>query len=49
MLPFYFSGEGFADIYDKPWARIGPYVVGFLTGYILYKTECKIRIPKVAL
>ena len=31
----------------KPWTRIGPYVVGSLAGYILYKTECKMRIPRV--
>ena len=44
---FHSRGDGFADIYVKPWTRIGPYIIGFLTGYILYKTECKIRIPKV--
>lgn len=40
------AGEAFADTYVKPWCRIGPYVVGFLAGYILYKTDCKIKIPK---
>ena len=35
------------DVYIKPWCRIGPYVVGFFAGYILYKTDCRIRIPKV--
>lgn len=43
----YSAGEAFADTYVKPWCRIGPYVVGFLAGYILYKTDCKIKIPKV--
>ena len=36
-------------IYIKPWTRIGPYVVGFYTGYLLYKTECKLKMPKVTL
>ena len=41
--------EASREIYIKPWCRIGPYVVGFLAGYILYRTKCKIRIPKVQL
>ncbi|XP_045202055.2 nose resistant to fluoxetine protein 6-like [Mercenaria mercenaria] len=35
-------------LYVKPWTRVGPYVVGFFTGYILYKTECKVQMSKVA-
>ena len=31
----------------KPWCRIGPYAVGVFAGYILYKTNCKLRMPKV--
>ncbi|XP_053380233.1 nose resistant to fluoxetine protein 6-like [Mercenaria mercenaria] len=34
-------------LYIKPWNRVGPYVVGFFTGYILYKTECKVKMSKV--
>ena len=41
------QGEAVREIYIKPWCRIGPYAVGFLAGYILYRTKCKIRIPKV--
>ena len=42
-----FSSHLFDDLYDKPWTRIGPYVIGVYAGYILYRTSCKIRIPKV--
>ena len=41
------AGENFTDVYIKPWCRIGPYVVGFFAGYILYKTECKLKLTKV--
>lgn len=30
-------GDGFADIYIKPWTRIGPYIIGMVAGYLLYK------------
>ena len=36
------------DVYFKPWCRGGPYVVGIVTGYLLYITEKnKPKIPKV--
>ncbi|XP_049782789.1 nose resistant to fluoxetine protein 6-like [Schistocerca cancellata] len=35
----------FDQLYDKPWTRIGPYLVGMATGWILLKTKCVIRIP----
>ncbi|XP_045202111.2 nose resistant to fluoxetine protein 6-like [Mercenaria mercenaria] len=35
------------EIYFKPWARIGPYVIGFFTGYLLYITECKVKMSKL--
>ena len=41
------TGKLFNDYYDMPWCRIGPYVVGFFAGYILYRTECKLKMPKV--
>ena len=47
IVVYLFFRDSFAEIYVKPWCRIGPYVVGFFTGYVLYKTECKLRIPKV--
>ena len=37
------------NIYDRPWCRVGPYAVGVFTGYILYKTDCKLTIPKVGM
>jgi hypothetical protein len=37
----------FDKIYDKPWTRLGPYLVGMIVGWILYKTDCKIRMGKV--
>ena len=35
-------------VYMKPWCRVGPYAVGVFAGYILYKTNCKLRMPKVS-
>ncbi|KAK7495814.1 hypothetical protein BaRGS_00013034 [Batillaria attramentaria] len=32
------------DYYIKPYNRMGPYVVGMLAGYFLYRTDCKLRI-----
>ncbi|KAL4234454.1 hypothetical protein ACF0H5_006100 [Mactra antiquata] len=40
--------EDFQKHYYVPvWTRFGPYIVGLVTGYILYKTKCQCRIPKV--
>jgi xanthine/uracil permease len=38
----------FDKIYDKPWTRLGPYLVGMIVGWILYKTDCKIKMSKVS-
>ena len=35
------GGEGFQDIYIKPWTRIGPYIIGIVAGYLLYKYRSK--------
>lgn len=35
----------FDELYDKPWLRAGPYFIGTVTGYILFKSKCKIFIP----
>ncbi|XP_076673729.1 O-acyltransferase like protein-like [Andrena cerasifolii] len=32
------------SLYDKPWLRIGPYVLGMITGWYLYKSNCKLKI-----
>ncbi|CAH2100104.1 unnamed protein product [Euphydryas editha] len=37
--------EMFDPLYDKPWSRIGPYLVGMLVGWYLHKTKCQVRIP----
>ncbi|XP_039153839.1 uncharacterized protein LOC6724755 isoform X2 [Drosophila simulans] len=34
-LPF----ESFDFLYDKPWQRVGPYITGMCTGYVLYKVK----------
>ncbi|KAL5011856.1 hypothetical protein ScPMuIL_010407, partial [Solemya velum] len=36
----------FIDYYIKSYCRIGPYIMGMLTGYFLYKTDCKIKMNK---
>ncbi|XP_052758807.1 uncharacterized protein LOC113522871 [Galleria mellonella] len=37
----------FDKIYDKPWTRLGPYLVGMATGWILFKTNLNIRMGRV--
>ncbi|KAG4072042.1 hypothetical protein HA402_015541 [Bradysia odoriphaga] len=34
----------FDKIYDKPWTRLGPYLIGMCVGWLLFKTNCKIRM-----
>nr|XP_034301375.1 nose resistant to fluoxetine protein 6 [Crassostrea gigas] len=34
----------FEDYYIVPYCRMGPYICGVITGYILYKTKCKCRM-----
>ncbi|XP_033734150.1 LOW QUALITY PROTEIN: nose resistant to fluoxetine protein 6-like [Pecten maximus] len=36
----------FYDYYVVPWCRMGPYIVGIVTGYIIYRTDGKFKIPK---
>lgn len=33
-------------MYIPVYTRIGPYIVGLVTGYILYKCNCKCKLPK---
>ncbi|KAL7289343.1 hypothetical protein TKK_0016711 [Trichogramma kaykai] len=35
----------FDELYDKPWLRAGPYFIGTMTGYLLFKTNCNIKMP----
>lgn len=37
----------FDKIYDKPWTRFGPYLIGMGVGWLLFKTDCRIRMSKV--
>ncbi|CAH1976900.1 unnamed protein product [Acanthoscelides obtectus] len=37
----------FDQLYDKPWLRIGPYLVGISMGYLLFKKDCKIAMPPI--
>ncbi|RZF36827.1 hypothetical protein LSTR_LSTR012705 [Laodelphax striatellus] len=34
----------FDELYDKPWTRLGPYLVGMFAGWFLFKTNARIRI-----
>ncbi|XP_069123536.1 nose resistant to fluoxetine protein 6-like [Argopecten irradians] len=36
----------FNDYYIVPWCRMGPYIVGIVTGYVIYRTNGKYKIPK---
>uniref|UniRef100_A0A182PZR6 Nose resistant-to-fluoxetine protein N-terminal domain-containing protein n=1 Tax=Anopheles farauti TaxID=69004 RepID=A0A182PZR6_9DIPT len=36
--------ESFDILYDKPWQRIGPYIVGMITGYVLHRRPNAPRI-----
>jgi len=35
----------FDKIYDKPWTRLGPYLIGMAVGWILFRTNCKAAAP----
>ena len=35
-------------MYQRPYARIAPYVVGVLTGFFMWKSDRKVRMPKVS-
>ncbi|KAL7742925.1 hypothetical protein ACLKA6_002072 [Drosophila palustris] len=41
-LPF----ESFDFLYDKPWQRVGPYIVGMFAGYVLYKVKSPPQISR---
>ncbi|GFN98498.1 nose resistant to fluoxetine protein 6-like [Plakobranchus ocellatus] len=41
------SDGDYNDIYYvKPYCRIGPYLVGMITGYLLYRTDCNVRMSR---
>ncbi|KAK3592290.1 hypothetical protein CHS0354_032680 [Potamilus streckersoni] len=37
----------FDKVYIKPYCRMGPYIIGLITGYLLYRTKRQVNIPKV--
>lgn len=37
-----------ADIYMRPYTRIGPYLVGMAYGYLLHRNKCKMVINNVS-
>ncbi|KAG7202492.1 hypothetical protein KM043_017060 [Ampulex compressa] len=39
----------FDKIYDKPWTRLGPYLIGMSVGYFLFKTDCKVKMSKTTI
>lgn len=36
----------FDQLYDKPWMRIGPYLVGMMAGYLLFKVNSRVKFSK---
>ncbi|GJQ66391.1 hypothetical protein Trydic_g4414 [Trypoxylus dichotomus] len=38
----------FDKIYDKPWTRLGPYLIGMGVGWLLFKTNCRIKMSLLA-
>ncbi|KAJ8300277.1 hypothetical protein KUTeg_021796 [Tegillarca granosa] len=46
------QSENFLDwfdyMYQRPYTRISPYLIGMIVGYILWKTGRKVHLPKVA-
>lgn len=43
------NSQNFFNEYVKPWNRITPYLIGMYAGYLLYKTDCKVRINRVSI
>ncbi|XP_043476804.1 nose resistant to fluoxetine protein 6-like isoform X1 [Leptopilina heterotoma] len=39
----------YESLYDKPWTRIGPYLIGMATGWYLFKVNCKLKLKKLIL
>ncbi|XP_021923342.1 nose resistant to fluoxetine protein 6-like isoform X2 [Zootermopsis nevadensis] len=37
----------FDALYDKPWTRLGPYLVGMATGWLLHETKCTLKMPTI--
>lgn len=39
----------FDKIYDKPWTRLGPYLIGMATGWFLFKIDCRMKMSRVCI
>ncbi|XP_025264388.1 O-acyltransferase like protein-like [Camponotus floridanus] len=39
----------YESLYDKPWIRIGPYLIGMVTGWYLFKIDCKANMNKAVI
>ncbi|XKL67399.1 hypothetical protein PGB90_002890 [Kerria lacca] len=37
----------FDELYDKPWTRLGPYLIGMFAGWFIFKTKCKLNVSKI--
>ncbi|XP_068911738.1 nose resistant to fluoxetine protein 6 [Tenebrio molitor] len=37
----------FDKIYDKPWTRLGPYLIGMCVGWFLFKKNCQLTMSKL--
>jgi len=48
VLCYRADDDYFQKIYEASYARMGPYIVGLITGYLLYRFKCKCRIPLVS-
>ncbi|XP_064457551.1 nose resistant to fluoxetine protein 6-like isoform X2 [Ornithodoros turicata] len=46
ILPVEEMNEYFADVYIKPYCRIGPFLIGMLTGYAIHVTKGSIILRK---
>lgn len=38
----------FDQLYDKPWMRLGPYLMGMAAGWLLYRTDFRLPLPRLA-
>ncbi|XP_013404099.1 nose resistant to fluoxetine protein 6 [Lingula anatina] len=43
---FFLGDDFYYHYYIIPWCRIGPYLIGLLVGFLLNKTQCKIKMNK---
>lgn len=35
----------FDELYDKPWMRVGPYLIGMITGWFIFRINGKLKLP----